>query len=209
MTETFDLLFVVPGVAIGLTIVRLTQFFGSLIVYKQPSEYLRPPAIWSVLWSVGLLLFACEYWYVAIQAKKCAIEFSFAHFLAECVMPVTLSFISYLVCPNRDEPGFEMLGQHFWKHAYLLYLMIALSLLSASVESFAYPTPFPQFNLVRVIAAVIYLFAGLFRLRVRDDSQAKRIDIAIMVFTMAAVFLRVIASFAFSSEACPMTAPHS
>lgn len=158
----FDFLFVVPGVAIGLAIFRVCQFFGHLLVYKKLSEWLQFPAAWTVIWSAALLGYSAQYWFFqARRRKRHDYSQDFGTYLCILLMPVLISFMSFILCPSYDEPGFKNLGMQFEAHSNLLYLLIGISFWAAAAESLIInearsELAYPSENIVRCFVGLIF-----------------------------------------------------
>lgn len=161
----FDFLFVVPGVAIGLAIVRVCQFLGNLLVYSHVSDWARLPALWMVLWSIALLAFTAQYWFFSAKRRQRRdYAKSFGAYLCVMAMPILISFMSFVLCPNWDEPTFKQLGHEFKTNSPLLYLLIGLTMWAATVESFVIgeqkaELSYPSENLVRTIVGAMFIAA--------------------------------------------------
>ena len=117
----FDFLFVVPGVAIGLAIVRVCQFSGQVITYKNPNELANVNAATLILLSILLACFAIHYWYQMSARKTEAFVKNFEQYLIISIMPIMI-FISFMVCPNHDEPGFKDLATHLYSRKDDIYI---------------------------------------------------------------------------------------
>lgn len=164
---SFDFLFVVPGVAIGLAIVRVCQFLGDLLVYGNSSEWTRFPALWMVIWSIALLAYTAQYWFFSAKRRERKdYSRSFSAYICILLMPVLISFMSTVLCPSFDEPAFTEIGVHFKTQSPLLYVLIGLSLWAATIESLVLNEPhselsYPSENHVRVAVGAIFVSAGI------------------------------------------------
>jgi hypothetical protein len=163
----FDFLFVVPGVAIGLAIVRVCQFLGNLLVYGHVSDWSRLPALWMVLWSIALLSFTAQYWFFSAKRRQRRdYAKNFGAYLCVMAMPLLISFMSFVLCPNWDEPSFKQLGLEFKANSPLLYLLIGLAMWAATAESFVVgeqkvELSYPSENTARTIVGAIFVAAWL------------------------------------------------
>lgn len=160
--KDFDFLFVVPGVAIGLAIFRICQFFGYLLVYKQPNEWLQFPALWPVFWSMALLGYSAQYWFFTAR-RRMRHDYSknFGSYLCVLIMPVLIAFMSFILCPSHDEIGFKNIGMHFETNSRLLYLLIGVSLWAAAAESKVFgearaDLAYPSENIVRMLVGLVF-----------------------------------------------------
>jgi hypothetical protein len=163
ISKSFDFLYVVPGVAIGLAIVRVCQFLGQIFVYKPLSEWSHFPSAWMVVWSIALLGYSAQYWFfTAKRRQRWDYSRNFGTYLCIMIMPILISFMSFILCPSFDEPGFKNLGAHFEAHSRLLYLLIGVSLLVAAGESRVIDEPisrlsYPSENWVRLIVGTTFV----------------------------------------------------
>jgi hypothetical protein len=162
---SFDFLFVVPGVAIGLAIVRVCQFLGNLLVYSHVSDWARLPALWMVLWSIALLAFTAQYWFFSAKRRQRRdYAKSFDVYLCVMAMPVLISFMSFVLCPNWDEPAFKQLGLEFKANSPLLYLLVGLTMWAATAESLVVreqkaELSYPSENAVRTLVGALFVIA--------------------------------------------------
>jgi len=114
-----------------------------------------------------LLGYAAQYWYFSAKTKDHQGYFNtFDRYLFAIVMPVLISFLSILLCPNHDEKGFQNLGVHFEANAGLIYFIIGASLWAAAFEPWVAGRPedlsYPSENTVRLLNGTVFALFWLF-----------------------------------------------
>ena len=143
----FDLVSTVYSVILGLAIVRICQFFGSLMIvgrskfYTQRGERMTVslPTVLTVMWSTYILHITFEFWYSSLRWKGSVfLPETFGHFVVSLGFPVILTLVTFVLCPSPGEAGFNDLGEHFRQNSYLLYLLIGMMLFVAGFQDYLY-----------------------------------------------------------------------
>jgi hypothetical protein len=148
----FDLVSSVYSVILGLSIVRICYFFGSLMIVGRSKFYTRTggrmfislPTALTVAWSTYILHITLEFWYSSLRWKGLVfLPETFGHFMVSLAFPVILSLVTFVLCPNSYEERFNNLGEHFKQNSYLLYFLIGMMLFVAGFQGYLYrPEPF-------------------------------------------------------------------
>ena len=108
----FDLVSTVYSVILGLAIVRICQFFGSLMIvgrskfYTQRGERMTVslPTVLTVMWSTYILHITLEFWYSSLRWKGSVFSpETFGHFVVALAFSIILSLVTFVLYPNSDE----------------------------------------------------------------------------------------------------------
>src|SRR4051794_40799622 len=143
----FDLVSTVYSVILGLAIVRICQFFGSLMIVGRSKFYTQRgkrmtvslPTVLTFMWSTYILHITLEFWYSSLRWKGSVfLPEIFGHFVVSLGFPVILTLVIFVLCPNPGEKGFDDLGEHFRQNSYLLYFFIGIMLFVAGFLDYLY-----------------------------------------------------------------------
>jgi len=80
-----------------------------------------------------------EFWYSSLRWKGSVFSpETFGHFVVALAFPIILSLVTFVLCPNSDEEGFNNPGEHFRQNSYLLYFLIGMMLFVAGFQNYLY-----------------------------------------------------------------------
>jgi hypothetical protein len=161
----FDFLFLIPGIATGMAIAKVLQFFGEILAYH-PNE---SPALLHDVWLIALVIFILQHWFFILDWRAKEVIATFKQYLLSFLFPAGTYVMSVLLCPSHDEEVFGRLKNLLADRGHLIYLAAGLTMLIAAVEGefiekkaglkFAYPGE----NFVRILFGFLFIVLGMIR----------------------------------------------
>lgn len=159
-------MYVVPGVAIGLAIVRIVQFFGGTFVEKTFTDIFQRDAIWLMFWNVFLLGLSVQYWYFTSKKKPKNYMHSFRQYVLIISTPIAISFLSFIISPNNQEAGFKNLSKHWQDQSAFFFLVLGIAFLLIVLENLLAERPddlsYAKENWIRTLVAACCFFLFVF-----------------------------------------------